>query len=242
MPPSKKKGKGKSSSSNKLSSYLRIAKRVIKWYFIVTIIWVVLYRFVNPPVTFLMVQRGIEGKFAGKGWVLDKRWKDYGELSKNLKHAAIAGEDANFMTHHGFDFRSIQKAYFKNKAGKPVRGGSTISQQTAKNVFLWPGRSYIRKIFEAYFTVLIEIFWSKQRILEVYLNVAEMGDGLYGAEAATQYYFHKSSARLTKSRAALIIAVLPNPRKWSPSHPTPYIYYKQSLILRNMRRVSLPAP
>ncbi len=184
-----------------------------------------------------MLQRGIGGVVSGDGWKLEKEWRSADELSNNLKLAAVAGEDANFLHHFGFDFKSIQKAYAKNKAGKPIRGGSTISQQTAKNVFLWPGRSYIRKAFEAYFTLLIEIFWSKERILEVYLNVAEMGDGIYGAEAATREYYHKSSHRLTKGQAALLIAVLPNPRKWSPAHPTKYIYYKQYLILRNMRRI-----
>lgn len=176
----------------------------------------------------------------GRSWKLEKKWRDFDELSDNLKYAAIAGEDANFMKHFGFDFESIQKAYARNKAGKPVRGGSTISQQTAKNVFLWPGRSYVRKAFEAYFTVLIEIFWSKKRILEVYLNVAEMGDGIYGAEAASRQFYHKSAERLTKAQAALLIAVLPSPLKWSVTHPTPYVRYKQYLILRNMRRIAKP--
>jgi monofunctional glycosyltransferase len=209
----------------------------VLWFFIITVGWVLLYRFINPPVTWLMVQRGIERKVDGKEWKLEKKWRDFDELSNNLKYAAIGGEDANFMKHYGFDFKSIQKAYAKNKAGKAIRGGSTISQQTAKNVFLWPGRSYVRKVFEAYFTVLIEVFWSKKRILEVYLNVAEMGDGIYGAEAATRAYYHKSSEKLSKRQAALLIAVLPNPRKWSPSNPTPYIYYKQYKILQNMRRI-----
>jgi len=182
-----------------------------------------------------MVQRGFERKFDGKGWKLEKQWRDFDDMSNNLKIAAIAGEDANFMHHNGFDFKSIQKAYMKNKAGKPIRGGSTISQQTAKNVFLWPGRSYIRKGFEAYFTALIEIFWSKKRILEVYLNVIEMGDGIYGADAATLEYYQKPAEKLTKRQAALLIAVLPNPLKWSPAKPTRYINYKVSLIRRNMK-------
>lgn len=184
-----------------------------------------------------MVQRGIERKFDGKPWKMEKDWRDFDELSNNLKLAAVAGEDANFMKHFGFDVNSIQKAYAKNKAGKPVRGGSTISQQTAKNVFLWPGRSWIRKGFEAYFTILIEIFWSKQRILEVYLNVAEMGDGIYGAEAASRFYYHKSSAKMSKRQAALLIAILPAPLRWSPVKPTRYVSFKQYVILRNMRRL-----
>jgi monofunctional glycosyltransferase len=171
MPPSKKKVSNKVPQT-RASRFFRIAKKVLKWYFIITIGWVLVCRFLNPPFTVLMVLRGIEGVVDGKGWKLEKEWRNYDELSTNLKRAAIGGEDANFASHYGFDFKSIQKAYLKNKSGKPIRGGSTISQQTAKNVFLWPGRSYIRKAFEAYFTVLIEIFWSKERILEVYLNVA----------------------------------------------------------------------
>ncbi|WP_374163166.1 monofunctional biosynthetic peptidoglycan transglycosylase [Arcticibacter sp. MXS-1] len=214
---------------------LKVVKRAILYFFAITILWVLIYRFVNPPVTWLMLQRGFERKANDKAWKIDKEWRDFDELSNNLKCAAISGEDAGFMNHWGFDANAIQKAYLKNKEGKPMRGGSTISQQTAKNVFLWPGRSWIRKGFEAYFTILIEIFWSKERILEVYLNVIEMGDGIYGAEAATQAYYNKPSQKLTKRQAALLIAVLPNPRKWNPTHPTPYIRYKAALIRKNMR-------
>ena len=195
------------------------------------------YRFVNPPVTWLMVQRGFERKADGKEWKLEKKWRSFDELSTNLKIAAMAGEDAHFLQHWGFDAKSIQKAYQKNQAGKPMRGGSTISQQTAKNVFLWPGRSWIRKGFEAYFTALIELLWSKERIMEVYLNVIEMGDGIYGAEAATQFYYNKPALKLSKRQAALLIAVLPNPRRWTPLKPTRYIYHKHHLILQNMRRL-----
>ncbi len=184
-----------------------------------------------------MVQRGFERKIDGKAWKMEKKWRDFDDLSDNLKYAAMAGEDAHFLKHWGFDIKSIQKAYKKNQAGKRVRGGSTISQQTAKNVFLWPGRSWIRKGFEAYFTALIELLWTKKRIMEVYLNVIETGDGIYGAEAATQFYYKKPATRLSKGQAALLIAVLPNPRRWSPTKPTPYIYHKQYLILRNMRRI-----
>ena len=207
------------------------------WFFGLSIILVLALRFINPPVTLLMIIRGFELKADDKPWRIEKEWLSYDELSTNLKIAAIAGEDINFPNHWGFDFVAMEKAFEKNKSGKRIRGGSTISQQTAKNVFLWPGRSYIRKGFEAYFAGLIELLWGKERILEVYLNVIETGDGLYGAEAATQNYFHKSATKLTRSQAALIIAVLPNPRRWSPVKPTPYIYYKKGLILRNMRRL-----
>lgn len=184
-----------------------------------------------------MLQRGVEQKMDGKEWKIVKKWLDSDELSDNLKKAAIAGEDVNFIKHWGFDFKAMEEAFEKNQTSKRVRGGSTISQQTAKNVFLWPGRSYIRKGFEVYFTALIELLWSKERILEVYLNVIETGDGIYGAEAATRKYYKKSAQSLTRQQAALLIAVLPNPLRWSPAKPTRYIYYKQGLILRNMRRL-----
>nr|WP_262709954.1 monofunctional biosynthetic peptidoglycan transglycosylase [Pedobacter cryophilus] len=207
------------------------------WFFGVTIFWVLLYKFINPPITFLMVERGFERKADGKEWKLERKWRDFDELSFNLKKAALAGEDSRFMTHYGFDLEAIGKAYEKNKQGKKIRGGSTISQQTAKNVFLWPRRSYVRKAFEAYFTILIELLWSKERILEVYLNVIETGDGIYGMEKACQKYYGKSAENLTKGEAALLIAVLPNPIRWTPAKPTAYIYHKQSLILRNMRNL-----
>lgn len=214
-----------------------IIRKVALWFFAITFIWVLLLRFINPPITYLMLQRGFERKADGKEWKIEKHWVNVEDLSNNLKVAALAGEDANFLNHWGFDFKAMSKALEKNQKGKKIRGGSTISQQTAKNVFLWPGRSYIRKAFEAYFTVLIELLWGKERILEVYLNVIEMGDGIYGAEAATQKYFGKSAHSMSKSQAALIIAVLPNPLRWNPSRPTRYIYYKQGLILRNMRNL-----
>jgi len=184
-----------------------------------------------------MFQRGVERKIDGKEWKIEKDWIDFEDLSDNLKKAAIAGEDVNFLRHWGFDFKAMENAFEKNQNSKRVIGGSTISQQTAKNVFLWPGRSYIRKAFEVYFTGLIELLWNKERILEVYLNVIETGDGLYGAEAASRNYFHKSAVSMTKQQAALLVAVFPNPRRWSPAKPTSYIYRKQNLILRNMRRL-----
>ena len=172
-----------------------------------------------------------------KEWKIEKEWLDNDEISDNLKKAAIAGEDVNFLNHWGFDFKAMEKAYEKNQKGKRIIGGSTISQQTAKNVFLWQCRSYIRKGFEVYFTALIELLWGKKRILEVYLNVIETGDGIYGSEAAAQKFFHKSARSLSRQQASLLVAVLPNPLRWSPAKPTSYIYYKQGLILRNMRRL-----
>ena len=220
--------------------YLRWVLRAAVYFVGITILWVALLRFVNPPVTWLMVQRGFERKADGKDWKLTKRWVRYEDLSDNLKRAAIAGEDAHFPEHRGFDLQAIEDAFQRNQDGGQLRGGSTISQQTAKNVFLWPGRSWIRKGFEAYFTVLIELLWGKQRILEVYLNVIETGDGLYGADAATQHYFGKSAESLTKRQAALIVAVLPNPRRWSPAKPTAFINRKTNTIVRYMDHYKIP--
>jgi len=205
-----------------------------------TMTWVFLFRFINPPFTWLMIQRGFERKVEGKTWKLEKHWLSYEELSDNLKKAAVAGEDAHFMAHAGFDIQAIREAYQKNRAGKPMRGGSTISQQTAKNVFLWPGRSWLRKGFESYFTLLIEMLWGKKRILEVYLNVIETGDGIYGADAAAEAFFHRPATSLTKRQAALIIAVLPNPRRWSPAKPTAYINRKASAIVRYLPHSKIP--
>ncbi len=215
----------------------RILKKIIFSFLTFTFFWVLIYRFINPPITWLMVQRSMERQAEGKSWKMERDWRKFEDLSNNLKKAALAGEDASFMKHFGFDFKSIQKAFEKNQKGRKVSGGSTITQQTAKNVFLWPGRSWIRKGFEAYFTVLIELLWSKERILEVYLNVIEMGDGIYGAEAATQAYYGKSAGSLSKSQAALLIAVLPSPLRWSPVAPSRIVYYRQGLILRNMQRL-----
>ena len=205
------------------------------WFFGLSIGLVILYRFVPVPITPLMVIRLVEqGLDPEKELRLVKDWVPISEMSKHAPQAVVASEDQTFMKHNGFDFKSMKKAWESNKTNNRVRGASTISQQTAKNVFLWPSRSYIRKGFEAYFTVLIEIFWSKERILEVYLNVIEMGDGVYGIQAASQTFFDKDAAKLSKGQAALIAAVLPNPRRWSPARPTSYIQGRKSWIMRQM--------
>lgn len=214
-----------------------IVGKVLLWFFLVSVIWVLAYRFINPPVTLLMIQRNWERKAADKPGKIEKKWVKFEDISDNMKRAAVSAEDQLFLQHMGFDIKAIEKAYANNAKGKKVKGGSTISQQTAKNVFLWPGRSYIRKAFEAYFTLLIELLWSKERILEVYLNVIEMGDGIYGAEAAAQAYYHKSCTNLNRSEAALIAACFPNPLRWTPKRPTGYIRHRQYLIMRNMKRL-----
>jgi monofunctional biosynthetic peptidoglycan transglycosylase len=236
------KTKVKSRSTQQPSRLKRFAiaiAKVILWFVLVSIIWVLAYRFINPPITLLMVQRNWERSDAGKERKMEKEWIDFDDISDNMKRAAVSAEDQLFLQHMGFDINAIEKAYASNvkKNGKKIKGGSTISQQTAKNVFLWPGRSYVRKAFEAYFTLLIELLWSKERILEVYLNVIEMGDGIYGSEAAAQAYYGKSCAKLSKSEASLLAACFPNPRRWTPKRPTAYIRHKQYLIMRNMRRL-----
>ena len=203
-------------------SFGRLIRTLFVWAFLITIVFPVgltlVYRFVPPPVTILMVQR----LFEGKG--LDYRWRSLKYISPALVQAAIASEDAKFCAHHGFDFEAIRKAAAANRRrpGK-VRGGSTISQQTAKNVFAWPRRSYLRKGVEAYYTVLIETLWGKRRIMEVYLNVAEMGSGTYGAEAAARRYFGVGADQLTRAQAARLVAILPNPLKYKAVNPGKYV-------------------
>jgi monofunctional biosynthetic peptidoglycan transglycosylase len=189
------------------------------------ILAVLVYRFAPVPITILMLERSAQGQ------PLDHRWVPLSQMSPALPRAAIAAEDARFCSHHGFDFDAIQKAMkHDQKDDAKVRGGSTISQQTAKNVFLWPDRSWVRKGFEAYFTVLIELVWGKQRIMEVYLNTVEMGPGVYGVEAASQRYFHVSAKNLTPAQAAHIIAILPSPLKWQAVDPGPYVRRRSGRI------------
>lgn len=199
---------------------------------------VLIYRFVPVPLTPLMVIRLVEQNSTDKPFKLKKEWLSYQEIPNDMKLAVIASEDQQFFEHHGFDFDAIEKAYEQNKKGKKIKGASTISQQTAKNVFLWPGRSYLRKGLEAYFTVLIELMWPKQRILHVYLNVIEMGDGIYGTSAAAENYFKKSASSLTRAECALIAAVLPNPRRWSPANPSGYIQWKKQRIISRIQKMS----
>ncbi|QBX38812.1 monofunctional biosynthetic peptidoglycan transglycosylase [Brevundimonas sp. S30B] len=180
-------------------------------------IGVALHRFVPPPPTLLMWQQAI------KGQGMDYRWRSLNDISPNLVYSAIAAEDARFCSHRGFDMAAIRQALEANERGGRVRGGSTISQQTAKNVFLWPGRDWVRKGLEAGYTVLIETAWSKRRILEVYLNVAEFAPGVYGAEAGARHWFGKSARDLTASEAARLAAILPSPRRYRAAQPGPYV-------------------
>ena len=213
---------------------IRIFWKILLWFFALSIFSVILFRFVPIPFTPLMLIRCVQQKVAGKPLKLTKIWESLDDISPNLQLAVVCSEDQNFLTDHGFDFQAMEDAYHHNEKSRYIRGGSTISQETAKNVFLWTGRNYIRKGIEAYFTVLIEGIWGKKRIMQVYLNVIEMGDGIYGAEAASEKYFHKHAKYLTKSEAALIAAVLPNPRRWNPAHPDAFIIDRQQWILEQM--------
>lgn len=208
--------------------------RIIAGLFLLSIFVVILFRFMPVPVTPLMLIRCAEQVNAGEDLRLKKDWEPFEKISEHLHLAVVCAEDQNFPKHNGFDFEAIQKAMEHNQKSARKRGASTISQQTAKNLFLWPSRSWIRKGLEAYFTVLIELFWSKERILEVYLNIIEFGPGIYGAEAAAQEFFNTPAANLTKAQAALLAAVLPSPLKYSAKSPGPYVRSRQAWILTQM--------
>lgn len=211
--------------------------KAILWFFGLSLFFVVLYKFVPVPFTPLMVIRAIENKTAGKEVYFNHNWEPLENISVNLQKAVIASEDGTFLQHNGFDFKAMQKAYKNNERGRRIKGGSTISQQTAKNVFLWQGRSYLRKGLEAYFTVLIELIWGKERIMEVYLNSIEMGDGIYGAQAAAEHWYRKEAANLTPMQAAGIAAILPSPRKYRATSSSTYINNRKAKIVRIMRTV-----
>ncbi len=221
-----------------MTRFLRKAFRFIwksfLWFLFLSIFSVILFRWVPVPITPLMLIRVAEQKMDGKDIVLKHDWVAFGDLSPHLQLAVVCSEDQNFIKHNGFDFTAIEKALDHNKNHKRKRGASTISQQTAKNVFLWPGRSWVRKGLEVYFTFLIELFWSKERIMEVYLNSIEFGDGIYGAEAASKSFFKKSAAQLSKEQAALLAVVLPNPIKYSAKKPGGYLRSRQSWCLNQM--------
>jgi monofunctional biosynthetic peptidoglycan transglycosylase len=209
-----------------LSRLWRWGLRIGAGFFALSVLLTVIYQSLPPPITILM----IEGLAEGRG--LHKDWTSIEQISPDLIRSVIAAEDAHFCEHHGFDWASIRAAWNKIEAGASrLRGGSTISNQTAKNVFLWPGRTWIRKGLEAYFTLLIEFVWGKQRIMEVYLNVIEFGPGIYGAEAASQRFFKKSAAELSRHQAALLASVLPTPDEWSAAKPGPYMQKRANTIM-----------
>lgn len=222
---------------------LRKIQKGLRWlvilFFATSIGAVVLYRWMPVYVTPLMVIRCAQQIGRGEQIRLRHHWVPIKEMSQYLPVAVMASEDQRFMEHHGFDFNAIGQAWQDSKRGKRQRGGSTISQQTAKNVFLWPAHSWVRKGLEAYFTALIELCWSKERIMEVYLNSIEMGDGIYGAEAVAQWNFGCSAAQLTRSNCALIAATLPNPLRFSSKNPSGYMLRRQTWIMRQMKHIDV---
>lgn len=220
-----------------VSKILRIIRNLILFFFVSTLLAVVAYRFIPVYVTPLMVIRSMEQVVSGEKLTCKHTWVPFDKISPNLPMAVIASEDNRFAEHNGFDMVEIQKAMKENEKRKRKRGASTISQQTAKNVFLWPKSSWVRKGFEVYFTFLIETFWSKERIMEVYLNSIEMGDGIYGAQAAAKYKFGTTAAKLSKGQCALIAATLPNPIRFDSAKPSQYIKRRQSQIMRLMNLV-----
>ena len=235
--PKRSKQPVKKDTTPFMSKLSRFLFKILLWFIGFSIFFVVLFKFLPVPLTPLMVIRAIENKAAGKEVYFSHDWEPLENISINLQKAVIASEDGTFLKHNGFDFTAMQKAYKSNERGRRIKGGSTISQQTAKNVFLWQGRSYLRKGLEAYFTVLIETIWGKKRIMEVYLNSIEMGDGVYGAQAAAEHWYRKEAANLTPQQAAGIAAILPNPRRYKATSSSTYINNRKAKIVRIMRHV-----
>lgn len=217
-----------------IKKILKFILKAFLWFLAIPIIAVVVFKWVPVPMTPLMIIRSFEQWQDDKDIVWKHDWVSIDNVSSHLELAVVCSEDQNFLKHNGFDMGAIEKAIENNKKGKRVRGASTISQQTAKNVFLWPGRSWLRKGLETYVTFLIELIWSKERIMEVYLNSIEMGNGIYGAEAASQHWFKKSAINLNRSEAAAIAAILPNPRKYRANPPTNYIARRKAWVVRQM--------
>ena len=215
-----------------MKKILRIIACLLLTAILLPVCLVALYRYIPVPVTPLMLTRNID-----EGTPINYTWTPIEKISPNLVQAVVASEDNLFMEHDGFDFKQIEIARREAEAGKRLRGASTITQQTAKNLFLWQGRSWLRKGLEAYFTVLMEQLWSKKRIMEAYLNCIEMGDGIYGAAAVAKINFKTTPDKLTKEQCALIAATLPNPRKFNSAKPSKYMKQRQNAILKNMKNI-----
>lgn len=211
------------------------------WFCLISIGQVLLLRWVDPPASSFMAIHQVSAWLGGDfGYRIEYHWRDLPAVSAQLPIAVVASEDQRFPDHHGFDFQSMRKAFESNRNGRKTRGGSTISQQLAKNLFLWSGRSYVRKALEAWYTVWIELLWPKRRILEVYVNVVEFGDGVYGAEAASRRFFGKPAKSLNRTEAARLAAVLPNPKHYSAGKPGPYVQRRTRAIERQIRRLGGP--
>lgn len=214
---------------------LRWTAKVLGILVICSIISVLLMRWINPPATSFMMQRSVSAWWNGEeDFALYYDWTDWDQISSNVKMAAITSEDQNFANHWGIDVSSVQKALEEYERGDNLRGASTITQQTAKNLFLWPAKSYLRKGIEAYFALLIELYWPKKRILEVYLNIAEFGDGVYGVHAAAAQYFNTTPARLSRAQSALMVTALPAPRRYNLANPSGYMLQRRNWVMRYM--------
>jgi monofunctional biosynthetic peptidoglycan transglycosylase len=229
---------------------MRVVRLVVRWgarlafgFVVVSFALVTLYHYVNPPLTPLMIIRVVEAAFGGKWVGIDRRWVPLSEIDPALARAVIAAEDARFFRHWGVDVQELENArdFNERQKGKRFRGASTITMQCARSVFLWPGRTYVRKAFEVYFAVLIEQLWGKRRILETYLNVVEWGAGVYGAEAASRRHFGVSASALGGERAALLAATLPAPRRFDPAAPSNYLRRRAATIAARARAVELGA-
>lgn len=215
----------------------RFFLRLIIFFFVSSIVVTILYKWINPPITPLMVIRTFDQKNAGKELKMDYDWVDIDSISPFMWQAVIAGEDGFFLYHNGFDWDAIKAAREFNKTHANKRGASTVSQQCAKNVFLWPSRTWLRKGLEVYFTFLIETFWSKERIMEVYLNIIEYGDGIYGVEEASKQYFQIPAKNLSFEQSALLVSGLPNPRKWNIWTSAPQLWGRSKIIQQNMYNI-----
>ena len=226
--------KNKITFSDRIKSILKAALKFILLFLVLSVVVVFLLRWINPVTSSIMIQRQISALIEGDFRFISYIWISYDNVSPELPIAIVAAEDQNFPNHFGFDFDQIEKALEQHERGRKLRGASTITQQVAKNLFLWEGRSFIRKGIEAYFTVLIELLWDKKRILEVHLNIAEMGDLIFGAGAASFIHFRKTPDKLTRSQAALLTATLPNPKRYSASRPSNYMLRRQAWIIRQV--------
>lgn len=209
----------------------KFIRKFILFIFVFQLLYIIVLKWINPPFTITQLVELVEQKKFQRDYISSS------DMGRNIKLAVVASEDQKFPTHNGFDLDGIQKAFESNQKGKKLRGGSTISQQVAKNIFLWQGRSYVRKGLEAYFTFMIEKIWGKERILEMYLNTSEMGIGVFGVEAAAEYYFNKSAKDLTKNEAARIAAALPSPKKYNVNPPSSYISNRAKNIEKQMRNI-----
>lgn len=236
----KKNSTGKKTFRKKLSSIFKWLLKATVIFFIATVLMVFLMRWINPVTSSIMVQRQISNFIKGDFELIKYHWVDYDDVSRYVPIAIVAAEDQNFPNHWGFDFKQIEKAMKQNKKGKRIRGASTITQQVAKNLFLWEGKSFVRKGIEAYFTVLIELLWSKKRILEVHMNIAEFGKNIFGVGIASIAYFKKPPDKLTINQAALLAAVLPNPIRYSVVKPSGYVRGRQTWIIKQINSLGGP--